>query len=653
MQPSPHATSGPAPAHASGFALLAILLIIAALVLIVGMSLQTGLDSRRVAAQAHNEQLAAAVAEAGLERTRAYLHTLLESHVDLDRALDPELDTDCNGGAFTDSTSPLRDDNIPLLGGTGQILQYPATAGGLWYKFVRHGEGGYLVRIDDNEDDAPQLGGPNTPLATTTNNNVRGTSGSANCTEGTAHNPVRDRDRSVLVTVIGFYPLVLPATLPADAQLQALLERAQARKVLRARVGPTYNAGLIVGGDLKFGGNSRICGEFGNVIGTGSLNASSGGGGGGGNAELCGTNCTGGATSCTASAANGCNLSSSGSGSSCQGGADVPRPPPVHVWSSVNAPPPCYTDGSCIPFYYLRHVGNDFVLFMWNYEQCESPQANPVIPTPETQSTTAPCWVKVYDPSVAPSCTSDSKELFFVENAALRRRNPSIAKSKAAMDALSLPLVFPDTTASICPTATSPDGIWTLKDSGFKNSESPTCERSSNVPYPDQVKNPDLWYTRVPKVDFEYKHGALRIPHGVWLVEGNVHMEAETAPPCGDQPAVSIMATGDMKITGNIRLDPAHPRGYILLTGRDLTVETGNTVFGKCNRMGAIMVHEQILVKSNSNVNAQLVVEDAASCSKTAEENEFRGDSEILVDGLPPISAGNSASLLSWSDSAL
>jgi hypothetical protein len=668
--PPPPVSSRVAPRRGAGFALLAILLLIAALTMMIGMSLQTAQDSRRVAAQAHHEQRAAAIAEAGMERTRAYIYSVLESNVDLDRALDPELDTNCGAPGFPDAPATAMDDHVPLFTDTNQVLEYP-TGSGMYYKFARHGGGGYLVRIDDNEDDGLDNPALNI-LAATTNNNIRSPN---DCREGVTagivtHNPVRDRDRSVIVTAMGFYPLALdpaPAALPANAQLQVLLERVQARRLLRARVGPALNAGLIMGGNVDFKGNSRVCGAFGNVLSTGNLSSS-----GGGNPELCGSNCSvasGGASDCTAMSTGNCNLSFSSSSSSCQAGASVPQPPPVHVWSSVNAPPPCVTNvdnstspptvtTTCIPFYYLRQgLTGGVHLFMWNYSQaqCENPQSQLRIPTPESQ--TQACWVQVYDGDMARArgCTTNEKELRFDDSVRLQRPNPAQLANTAQMALEGTTVLFPDPGGAGCPPApTATDPFFKMSGSGF-NTGATTCERS-HVPYPPNASNPDLQPNKVPKTDFKYDKDGVVIPRGVWLVEGNVDLTADT-PACTANPAlpwgVSMLIVGNLKITGAVFLRPMHPRGYVLLTGRDLTVESGNTEFGSCDMGGAIMVHEQVKVKSNSIITAQLVVESAASCSNEETSNEFSGTAEIRVTQLPPISAGNAASLISWSDSAL
>ena len=56
-------------------------------------------NQANVAMMRHRHEQALALAELGLERTRAYLAQVAATDVDLDRALDPRLDTTCAVGA--------------------------------------------------------------------------------------------------------------------------------------------------------------------------------------------------------------------------------------------------------------------------------------------------------------------------------------------------------------------------------------------------------------------------------------------------------------------------------------------------------------------------------------------------------------------------
>lgn len=657
----------------SGFALLAILLLVAALTMMVGLSLQTGEDSRRVAAQIHHEQLATSLAEAGLERTRSYLLAILETDLDLDRALDPELDTDCttrldSGGTDTDYVPTFGD----LTGPTSftGVVQYPPGSD-VYYRFIYMGqsEGGYVVRIDDNEDDALP-------------DSVAASPSAPGCAEGGArHLPFRDRDKSVIITSIGFHPLNLgdpSVTPPTVAQVEAALAAARARRVLRARLTPSTSigAGLIVGGDMDLSGNSRVCGDYGSVLGSRNLTA------GDGNDEVCGTNCSTGATSCTIRAGGSCTLD----GAPCLGSqSDIPQAPQVHVWSSQNAPTACTPamGDNCIPFFYLRHAKpprstqETVELYMWNYAlapQCERPNTRPIIyppkyvppPPPPPPAPPPPplvdCWQLVMDTRRDIMCTGDDKAIYFVDSNKLGRRDPrTLTRSTTSTDQL-----FPDPTAS--PLACAPStphisGYYIFKMTGGGDFPpgpagcSSSTTAAAAAPYPNDAVDGSLHRGNLNTTNFEYEHG-IRIPRGVWFIEGNVVLKSNS-PACATLPfpdyGVSLIMTGDLKLTHEVHFDPIHPRGFTLLVGRDMDMDTGNTSFGTCGRSGAIMVHEQLRMKGNSRLFAQVVVESAASCSDTLSANEMQGTTEINVPWPPPISSGPASvpSLRSWSESSL
>src|SRR5687767_2687673 len=94
MGSSVQARRGRSP-EAAGFTLLAILVVLAALTLVVGMALQRGEDERRSAVLVKHDALALSAAEFGLDRSRAYLGAILDKEGDLDKALDPLMNTHC------------------------------------------------------------------------------------------------------------------------------------------------------------------------------------------------------------------------------------------------------------------------------------------------------------------------------------------------------------------------------------------------------------------------------------------------------------------------------------------------------------------------------------------------------------------------------
>ncbi|HVE87319.1 MAG TPA: PilX N-terminal domain-containing pilus assembly protein, partial [Myxococcales bacterium] len=213
-----------------GYSMLAALLVVAVLAVIAVAALQLGGSARQGSGGERDHQQALALAELGLERTRAYLAQVSATDVDLDRALDPNLDTVCvPGPPLTFGAGTAEDHFPPFTGaGVGPVAAGPA---GRMFMRVPSGGGAYLVRIDDNEDDEN-----GTYLNATGNHQATG------CAEGAAlggarQNPVRDRDRTVVVTVIGIYPGTTLAT-------------ARATRTLRVELGPGKAAGIYAGGDV-------------------------------------------------------------------------------------------------------------------------------------------------------------------------------------------------------------------------------------------------------------------------------------------------------------------------------------------------------------------------------------------------------------------
>src|SRR6185295_16805179 len=228
-----------------GYSMLAALLIVVALIAIAAAVVQLGGSARQISAGERDHQQALAIAELGLERTRAYLLQMSLTDVDFYRALDPNLDTTCSlpSAPILDLGGGQADDHLPPFTGTGVAPITLAATSGKTFLQVPIAGGSYLVRIDDNEDDEDGT------FSSSTSNNATG-----GCVEGLTlltakENPVRDRDRTVIVTVIGLYPGTDPL-------------KARATRTLRTEVGPAKSAGIYAGGDVSMGGASKACGEY-------------------------------------------------------------------------------------------------------------------------------------------------------------------------------------------------------------------------------------------------------------------------------------------------------------------------------------------------------------------------------------------------------
>lgn len=604
-------------ARRAGFTLLALLLVLAAMTLLVGTTLQLGEDERRSASLMRHDARALALAEAGVERSRAYLAALLATNVDLDRALDPKLDTGCILLPTLDGERD--DDHLPAFTG-GDVVELPGS-GKRFYR-VPHADGAYLVRFDDNDDD----GDSPAPVAATSNNPGGG------CLEGDnlapeKNNPVRDRDQTVIVTVVGLYPGTDPAT-------------AQARKVLRVRVGPQAPAGIIAGGSVDLDGASHVCGAHGDIFATEDIT---------GTGCICGTGCKGGPpkkqacdanTTCLAqSGGDVCSATGGGSNSQCVPGTTVPPPPVVNVWSSVNAPPGC-VGTMCTPFYYLRYRNPEVQVHMWDYAKtgCEQPQACVRIFHPDETTLLDPCskcWKQVVDVS---GCSGPGK------------------KEVRILDDVRLMLPTAPTTPAFWTGSCSNTTPLVWKAQNVASANGSSCDLGNGL-YPNPTG--DFSKDAAFAVNGSFQYQGTRLPRGVWMVEGNVEF-GNNSPSCADYLAVSdwkgstVMAQGNMDIKANISLIPGHPRGVALLAGRDMKVSQGNTYINTCGQSAALLVHEQFYMVANSHLTGQLVVEGAGECSSFVSGSSvtLKGNATIEVVAPPPVPSGRPASVLDWSESA-
>jgi hypothetical protein len=642
--------------EAAGFTLLAILVVLAALTLVVGMALQRGEDERRSASLVRHDALALSAAEFGLDRSRAYLGAILDKHGDLDRALDPLLDTNCASLVELNNDAGLEDDNLPVITGGVKVMYGGQDRPFLMLPYDADGdagtpEGAYLVRFDDNDDDGP---GPS--LSATTNNNV----GTLNCEEGpnvrnsaARTNTARDRDRVVTVTVVGLAP-------GTD------LSRAQARKVLRARVGSAPASGLITGGSIELKGASHICGAYGNVTVTD---------GGFEDGCVCGSGCSkgpppqscGNGNVCTVqTGSSNCNGEFGGSGGVCIPGAPVPPTPKVEVWSALNAPRKC-TVAPCTPFYYLRaskHTGNTGVggyndsdmpqVFMWNYAACPDPQAFSRIHYPGETGVLYTEW----DPVKASLLGGGCWKLVY-DGAGLFLQSPPCPGNKVRMaEGPSLMDLSPSLPAT--PSCTTAPIVWDMNATSAA-SLSTGCDNPGTL-YPG-VGADRYRRNYATGGSVTYSSGS-PIPAGVWLVDGNLSFNSST-PAIGAMGNVTLLATGNVFIGNNttVSLKPAH-RDVALLAGRDLELKGGNANLFTCGNptalpavcpSAAIMVYEQFTMGANTHVQGQLVVQNAGTCSNmvSGKAVQTAGNSTISVPAMPPIFSPGSSAVLSWGEGSL
>jgi hypothetical protein len=138
------------------------------------------------------------------------------------------------------------------------------------------------------------------------------------------------------------------------------------------------------------------------------------------------------------------------------------------------------------------------------------------------------------------------------------------------------------------------------------------------------------------------------LPRGVWFVEGHVRFRGPVTPECGVLDAdltykTSIIATGSIfHDAGVLSFRPASPKGFVLLAGRDLVLRGGSSRIHTCGTSAAVMVHEQAALSGDALLEAQLVAENASSCSPEVfgDAVQMSGSATVSVPQLPPLSAG-------------
>jgi hypothetical protein len=585
--------------------MLAALLVVVALIAITAAVIQLGGAARQNSSGERDHQQALAIAELGLERTRAYLAQVSATDVDFDRALDPSLDTTCAVvGSALNFGGGIADDHLPPFTGAGVA---PIIAGGAGRRFLRvpAGGGAYLVRIDDNEDDESG-----------SYSNSTGNNAGTGCVEGAAaaavrQDSMRDRDRTVVISVVGIYPGTDPT-------------QARATRALRTAVGPGKAAGIYAGGDVDMSGASKACGDFADLSTTGALvdgclcDAACNGGPPGNRCSVLGP------ATCDANAAGACNVVNLGGGT-CQANAVVPPPPKVAPFDATNGPPPC-TAAPCTPFYYLRHeLAVETRLYQWNYAGladggCTKPAHFPRLCAPgDSDPDCASCWTQVY--STDAGATYPVK---IVDDATRVVMSPGAATVGAT-------------------------SIWTVTE-GL-----PTTLGGCNTTpaeYPDGGSGYGIGAEEVPGNTF---HLETAPPVGVWIVEGNMDTAGATTPDCVSPPGpTSLNVVGNVThSTNQLTLLPASAKGYALLAGRDMELTTGNTTFSTCGTGGAVMVREQFTAGANQHLEAQLIVGNQAVCSATVSGDAIStaGNFTIHVSGYPLVETGSASSALSWSES--
>lgn len=341
-----------------GFVLIIVLLIaLAAAAIALALTASGGAAKVRAVRSEHGD-LSSGIAHAGMQRAKAYANTASSGTEDYDDLLDPGLNANCAalpGGAPSCPTCNLPD----FTDGT------PVTYLGKVYEKVAFNGGAYLVRIEDDNDDQHADPATATAWAPNTNNNV----GGVNCIEGPTvllgrDNPFRDRNRAVMITVIG----ISPGEDPNSAQHRTVL------RLLHSNNSAGAVAGIVVKGNIDVQGAAELlaCSDVGRLEVDGNLI----GPGGGGEACACGDSVAdtlGGWDHCT-NVAGACPVAVG-----CAPGAlgtPGPAPPPVLAIDSALGKNE-YFDWTKPCTFYIENPGAATQLWVWDPLANRGPAGTP------------------------------------------------------------------------------------------------------------------------------------------------------------------------------------------------------------------------------------------------------------------------------------
>ena len=202
--------------------------------------------------------LAKQIADAGMQRVTAYAHERIAPNADFDLLLDPSVEANCTQLTAVTNTGVVAETgnmNLPRFTDSGATN---VTWSGKRYKLIPYNGGAYLARYDDDDDDSI-VNASWTPATTTT--------GATTCKEGPVsifgiNNPARDRNRTVMATVIGIYPGTNPAT---------AVHRTVLRKMIVDPLPVTAKAGMQTGGNFEADSVIHFCSTIAGVAASGEV----------------------------------------------------------------------------------------------------------------------------------------------------------------------------------------------------------------------------------------------------------------------------------------------------------------------------------------------------------------------------------------------
>lgn len=254
---------------ARGYVLVIVMIVGIAVSLAAAALINASGGARVNAMHSDNGAIAEAIAQAGMNHALAYVEAVSSTSADFDGLLDIGLDADCTSGILTATdidAASAGDDLVPALDGADIVT--PASLNGRRFARVSDYNGGaYLIRFDDDDDDTIRT---DTWQEITGNNDITD-AGAVDCYEGSrpqdaadetnhaggAENRLRDRNRSVYITVVGVYP---------GDDADAATHRVVMRSLYTGPKPPTL-AGIQIKGNLKVSGTNTFlaCSPIGSV----------------------------------------------------------------------------------------------------------------------------------------------------------------------------------------------------------------------------------------------------------------------------------------------------------------------------------------------------------------------------------------------------
>lgn len=129
--------------------------------------------------------------------------------------------------------------------------------------------------------------------------------------------------------------------------------------------------------------------------------------------------------------------------------------------------------------------------------------------------------------------------------------------------------------------------------------------------------------------------------NGVFYVEGDASISGNPGSP-GNPLQITIIATGNIEVSGNPDLRPRHPE-LMFVTDRDLKI-TGS-LDQPLTFEGQMLVREQLHLSGNPTLAGQILIENAPSVSNLVTDNTISGNASVTYNGM---AGSNTFAVTGW-----